>query len=666
MRCTFTSREELARLEERAASADELVLLDPEDHARRARWERVLAWYGASRSNAASAPGPSPEGHVVVAVGDEVALVARLFAGRERRPLLVVPRAEDVTPAVRAAGALSALVVADRRTTSVRALGAWRALSVPWGVITGVDLPGVAFALAKTALCHPAEALTWGFVDAHAGRRGVGRAHDAIDAQAATVQDVLSSDLDVLALVAHGEGAHANLESVVLCGRVGERERIDGRGSIWGCADTGAEERCKRVPGARKPTLTFSRLAVKTLVLASCSGYATAGELYPSDASAVLSALEGYTTAILTADRSVRLYRWLVDLTLGLLRAHGDASLVCRALDEVTLRDQHERAWVLVGDPSRRIAPPSPVPAIVEQSMPAALVVRGGELCVRAGESVYVRPGDVAAADATADWELLVDHLRSWRRASRSAARMELTLLTRYATKAAERDAVVALASQRWTIDAALHLATAAAATARRRGVWSDAIDEAIGDVAALASSYDEALAGVLAQQVFGQGFAEALEDGRAEARVPSIGLCPRCGLALATSRAVDPVVDDGARVIARCAICGPRESWEEGATRVDVVAPSALRAGEPARIEVTPRPATDPRDEPLGAAWMVIDLKDKGRGEVFFHARRSIDHEGAVFEIDVPRSLTPDLHTLECALVHRMRVAHLRTRLVG
>ena len=643
---------------------DRLVLLDPGVPARRERWERVLAWYGwgERRGHAARTKGPD---HVVIAVGSDVALVARPFARRAERPFITVSSAAEVLSAV-PAGARSVLVVADRMTASIRALDTWRTMTVPWGIITGVDLPGIAFALAKAELAHDGAHRAWGFVDANAGRHGFFAEHpNGEPRREPSVEDVLSSDLDVLTLVAHGEGAHANLNSVVLCGRVGDRERISSQSRVAGCLETTSGPRCKRVPGGGKPIVTFSRVLAKTLVLASCNGFATADELYPSDASAVLSAIDGHVSTIVTSDRSVRLFRWLSELAMSLLATKGDAYHLVEALDDVTLRDQHERAWVLVGDPMTSIAAPkTPAPRPIEErpSPPGASVLREGDFCARGRERLWVRADRPRLDDATAAWEAARSRLGLYWNASASAARFERTLLTRYADTDADRERVVSLASLRFAIDTSLHTAGSTATTVFERGVWPTVFDEVLSSIGPLVRRYDEALATLVAHLVFAKGFAEAFEDGRSATLVSSGGLCPRCDLPLTTSRAIDPIFGAHCRMHTRCALCGPRESWDEEGPRVRVNVPTSVQAGATARVDVSLQPGSDP----FVTAWIVAELKDKGRGEVVFSAQREVGMDGASFEIELPHSLTPDLHTLECVLVSGMRVAHMRVRTHG
>lgn len=106
----------------------------------------------------------------------------------------------------------------------------------------------------------------------------------------ATVEDLMTPR-DTLVLLGHGDGAHLHLGFAIICGRVGEVERIAGRPVAGGCSEAGG---CKKASTGTTPVVVARDLRARVLVVLSCHSLKHHGWLFPSDVSLAHSALSGY------------------------------------------------------------------------------------------------------------------------------------------------------------------------------------------------------------------------------------------------------------------------------------------------------------------------------------------------------------------------------------
>ncbi|MFQ5459055.1 MAG: hypothetical protein ACE5FC_11485, partial [Myxococcota bacterium] len=291
-------------------------VLAPGDPARKRQWARILRWHGLKqvRGKASRAPArarvASDRNNAVVAMDRQSRPVAALYAAALGRPCL----------AARAPGRLrrydSVLFVGAPSAFTMRRIRAFnRSLTVPWGVLTGKDLPALSFLAAKNLafLGRAARTPLTGFaIDIlhqsiiDAGSPYLFARPGALSAPRAR-RIVRAREAGVLVLHAHGEGGHANLGSIVLCGQSGGVERAqvddDGGPALDGCSGSGPARSCKRVHSDTVQVVGFDALRVKRFCFLSCNGFSVSGELYPSDVSAVFGCVEGYPAQVLLNDR---------------------------------------------------------------------------------------------------------------------------------------------------------------------------------------------------------------------------------------------------------------------------------------------------------------------------------------------------------------------------
>src|SRR5215207_392860 len=339
-----------------------IPLLAPAERRRLRRWEEILRGYGLEPYAGGAAPTPptdvEPDGSdVVVGFDDEYRPAAAMLAAATGRRLVVAPNDDPLRPlreSPRAGSAVFAGRPHNLRKENVHTLA--RSLEIPWGVLTASDLPAMSFLLAKQLanrraadggallLDAPAEAVSITGGAAHAD------GYSLTDGE--SLRGLLTTQSFTHMVVhAHGEGAHANLKSAVLCGLLGEAESWRGGALLDGCRQVRAKRYCKRASRQRRHIFSFGDLRARNVYLLSCNGCTTAGELYPTNVSAVLSAAEGYPAAFLTSDRSLGIDTRLPALALHLSSQGVTAAAICRSLNRIMMFRYGVRPFVLCGDP---------------------------------------------------------------------------------------------------------------------------------------------------------------------------------------------------------------------------------------------------------------------------------------------------------------------------
>jgi hypothetical protein len=236
---------------------DRIVLLDPRDEQRRARWRTILSSYTAQVNGlAVGTPQPSSVanscGDYVVSLGYEVGQIGTVLAQKlNRGHQYIADPAEIITGSLVPS---SLLLLAPRQRldfASVVAIEArLRLLGVRFGILTGRDLAGLSFAAAKTFLARRRPNLPAVTISALDHDRSYARS---------LPRDRESGSLII---AAHGEGAHLLLPDGVVCGLVGQQEVLGESPLVHGCSD----QSCKRARNYGLPHYFLHDIRTQLLV----------------------------------------------------------------------------------------------------------------------------------------------------------------------------------------------------------------------------------------------------------------------------------------------------------------------------------------------------------------------------------------------------------------
>ncbi len=584
------------------ADAGRVAVLAPAGSARRRRFSSVL--------DALTEEESAADGLWVVAL-DAATLPAARQLARLRKRRLLEPASEGAwIAAVNAERPAAIALVGAPDQFAYPRLQALLRLEVPWSIVTGQDLAATTLMVAKCCL-RPRQPSVESL---------------AIDAfyESPTTDEVLpmiDRRTRVLSLLGHGEGGHFKLGDVVACGAVGV-EASNGTPVEGGCSVSDNGHRvCKRAPDPNTAIVGFDSLKADILAIVTCNGFAIAGELYPSNASCVLAAIESDARAILAADAPVVMapgtrQECLAAPERGTIRALLDS---CNALQVRALRHAH---FHLVGDPSHLVEPS--LPSARDATVPYGL----GEVTTAHGlrsRGIY-------------DIEIAV------RRHKQNAL----------ATDDISGALYMGVVARRTTFDEQLHAIRTALQRTQEVGDTFD-VNAVEPGLTRLASAWDRAFASIVGCTALDEWPPLLLSPGPAE-REAIDGKCQRCAMPL------DATLLHGTVVWRRveCPICGRYGIEPPTGLAVELNVPPSIRPGESFRLEVGVRTSSVRDQKP----WVVVELKDKGAGVPIY--RRIANDWAVTLDVECPITVSPDLHSVEVVAVHQLQVTYARRRIVG
>ncbi|MFI6287644.1 hypothetical protein ACIBCM_23345 [Streptomyces sp. NPDC051018] len=639
----------------------QIALLRSADPQRAARWADVAAFYGA-QSPLTTAAAPA-DGSLVVGVGATSRLAQSAARALGRGFVHVDALNGALTVPVPDGG--SVLLAAQADTCSLASLApllhTWSQRSIRVGLLTGVDLPGIAFSLAKILAARTTRP------EAHDvlldGLTGTARCGRVLDER--TALDTAVGDRWRTAVVeAHGSGSHAILGPYSVCGLTGERE-LDSTGSpVPGGCTPG---RC-RAGGTLTPLL-LRDVACRTLALFVCTALILdPHEHYPSSVSLAHAALEGHPAAVIGMVHQDLPVTAEAHLTSRLLAAGRPLGAVTADLNDTVGRTS---GYLLLGDPDHSfgVAPEpgtAPVltlwpvrrPALLTTSSPdgrpVGLVTRDGiwhgpedaaQVTDGLGAALGLRTeltGWLTALDAGALFE---GNLRAWAMAAdhpKTRVVEGLKVMRRH--REATRESALA----------ALQLVQ----KSLRAGYGP--LPDLPADLDRHATSWAKALSEMSEHSRF--GMLDQLTDAATATHTRShgpaaVGPCGYCRSPLERTVWSGPLPGAVERIHITCPRCGlvadrPTSPAHE-AVRLHV--PGELVPGRSVRITVD-LPGAAP------GVWLAVQLRDRGRHALAAHHRPGVVGAAQV-EIAVPTDLQPEVHRIWALAVDRFLPAWHQVR---
>ncbi|OEJ22132.1 hypothetical protein AR457_40340 [Streptomyces agglomeratus] len=637
-----------------------IALLRPDDPQRAARWANVAAFYGA-QPPLAPAPGSAGE-HLVVGVGatGPLARVAARVLGRRFVPV------DDLSGAgtVPVPDGGSVLLTAPAGACSLAALDpllhSWSERSVRVGLLTGLDLPGISFSLAKILAGRTPQSEEHDvLLDGLTGTARIGRALD----ERTALETAVGGRWRTAVVEAHGSGSHALLGPYSVCGLTGERELAGPSKPVPGGCTPG---RCRA--GGRLTPLPLRDLACRTLALFVCTALILdPREHYPSSVSLAHAALEGHPAAVIGMVHQDLPVNAEPRLTGRLLAAGRPAGAVTADLNDTAGRVS---GYLMLGDPEQTFAPaPAPDTAPVLTPWPhwrpalLALPGPGGLPGLLTRDGIWHEPADpVAVADGhgaalglrteLTGWlaslgagALFEDNLRAWAMAAdRPKTRVVegLKVMRRY-REAAQASALAALHLVQKSLRAGHGpLPCLPAELDRHATNWAQA----------LAEMSEHSRFGMLDQ------FTDAATATHTPAHGPTgAGPCGYCRGPLERTVWCGPLPGAVERVRVACPRCGlvADRPTTPAHTAVRLQTPTALVPGQAVRITV------DLPDAASGL-WLTVQLRDRGRHALATHHIPGAAGTAGV-EMTVPADLQPEVHRIWALIVDRFLPAWHQVR---
>ncbi|MCA1616639.1 MAG: hypothetical protein LC800_21625 [Acidobacteria bacterium] len=646
-----------------------IPLLAPAARRRLRRWEEILRWYGLEPYVGGVAPTPptdvEPDGtDFVVGFDDEYRPAAALLAAATGRRLVVAPNDDPLRPLRESLHAGSAVFAGrphNLRKENVHTLA--RSLEIPWGVLTASDLPAMSFLLAKQL----------------ANRRAADGGALLLTAQSFTH----------MVVHAHGEGAHANLKSAVLCGLLGEAESWRGGALLDGCRQVRAKRYCKRASRQRRHIFSFGDLRARNVYLLSCNGFTTVGELYPTDVSAVLSAAEGYPATVVTSDRSLGIETRLPALALCLSSQGVAAAAICQSLNRIMMFRYGVRPFVLCGDPlgADACAPAEAsngdlsvrpreaarlidlkgweaAPVIGLAKDPPGISLFRGEGSSGALLSDGTKRRRVKLEDFSARWQARSDRIVTLARRGQALGRATTLIKDfwweKYRAHADFREMLEELAAAGRKLLTATQRSLRGLENIRCEGVWSPRVEILFDAAERHAGEWDECFARVIEGHILDWDLARLLLHDGLQTADNSGERCQRCGMELVLTEATDYVDSCKAAAATDCPNCGPQEFWQVGGVRFAVKGKPEIHPGRLYGFSVEARPTAGQLFSETPSGYVVAQFQDLG-GKPFWSEIAAVKNGKTRFRVPVPRGCPPDMQTLWIAWVQGVTVSAWR-----
>ncbi len=594
---------------------DSVPVLRPSD-VLACRWQKVIeTGYAGPRERAGRA--------CVIALSQEVRPLAEHFAARTgARPVSGTGAAERAA-LIRACPEPQVVLVGlagDLRVRDVRhALDAGREAGKSFGILVGRDPTELSFAIAK-ALLRPRPELQ--------GLQLFDAPSHGPDPAAAPVQvDELLAPARVKVIRAHGEGGHAKLGAVVVCGVLEDAEFPEAPDA--GCAQT--PRRCKRALASGAEVVFGHELTAAVICFVCCNGFNVAGELYPSPVSLALSFLQGGAAAVIAPLRPLVAPDALMDTLRDELAGGLPLGEVVRRLNELSGQHGDPDAFVLLGDPDV-----------------CAVEASGADVVTRPPRAVFL-PEDERA------WLFrLAQHAERGRRILRS---------TRAWLGDAPNPELDALDRQLAEIERALVNAIKWA----QSGLGEGSLERLRATLKLLrlrVTRWDEGAALLLIDH---RGTLDPFDIGHYDQAVAECRTdepCSRCGTPTEVHvyGRYEPAVQH--REARMCAVCGPVSESRAQGLRIALTVPERAVAGTTVSLRVD---LAAPADAPPLSRHAYVRLRcfDKANDRLIHDVRTVLAVEDSSFDTSFELDgASPDLHSVRAVAVSAFDVAYARGRL--
>ncbi len=609
------------------SESEPVPLLAPSDEDCRRRWDEVL------RDLYVPAPGPRAAGGVVVACGEELVPLARCLAARSDSRVAVCSSLQAAGSTVAAAPEPRAVVVSLASQLKMQMVGELvsgaRRAGKQLGFLSGRTLAGLSFSIAKTLL-SPRPSLSG--VDVF----------DAVSHQLdhSAPSDELADRLrrPCLAKVirSHGEGSHAKLPGLTVCGLLDPIEFPDApsRGCSW------LERRCKRSPAEATDVVFGHELRAPVVFFVCCNGFNFAKELYPSPVSMSLSLVEACPAAVIAPIRPLIAPDVIFEAIRPQLCGGAPLGEIVDALNAISEDMGQPNTFALHGDPQLRI-----LPRAVEGEDHADRQRRPRTAERRSAGDHDVESWLVRLLRRAERGRRLVRSINAWLdEDQRGVTEPAATLLTKV-----ERLAIYGLKR----------------AQAQRRAASS--VESARGTVPIrmMVRQWDTRMADLLLSM---RATVDPFDVGHYDQQLIEMRLahpCRRCGSLLEAYLYGRGEPDDEHRVAYLCCVCGPVSEHRERGLALEVVesTPSG-RGGEELVIRAKlHRP--DANDPVVGSTAVSLRFFDKARNECVVDVRRTVAAGTSLvdFVLPLPETLSTDQHSIWLAAVSAFDVAYARLR---
>ncbi|MGE7308094.1 hypothetical protein ACQKJG_30280 [Priestia megaterium] len=347
-------------------NSDVVPVLTPNNTKRKSRWTKVLDFHGVKQVDNVvnnqydelsyltihdlQSSKVLTENWVVLLNKDFLPAVY-FFSQKTNRSLIVIDSLEELIEIISYKTPKSILIIDKYQSFTIKILKEIsnsiynKSINIRWGIATAKDIEGISFVITKFLISGNIQGST-GTLDILNKR--IVNVKEGINYSTNSIKQAVNNTWENLIIAAHGEGAHANLESVVLCGLSEEIEKdLNGNYIHKGCN----LEKCKRAQSKNVESMPVYQLKIKNCLFLSCNGFSVAGDLYPSDLSFVLSAAEGYVTNIITTTETQSFNPDIVEIFHYMIQNEMNMSDIVNIHNDIQKNFKNNYPFVLFGDP---------------------------------------------------------------------------------------------------------------------------------------------------------------------------------------------------------------------------------------------------------------------------------------------------------------------------
>jgi hypothetical protein len=616
-----------------------IPVLRPQADEQERLWRRVVATQFVRPAERAARPE-----RLILAWGAEALRPARVYARYGGSPVIDCGSLEECVARIEGCTETNVLVVASARRLCIAAVtrmsSAARTAGRGIGFLCGRTEASLSFSVAKLLL-RPGVAAGGEFLDAphHDQRRNALGTPDEI------IRRLTEPSLFKI-IRSHGEGSHAKLPGVVICGLLEQTEFA--HAPDQGCSRD--ERRCKRARASGARVVFGHEVATPVIGFACCNGFNVASELYPSPMSMALSLVEGGAAAIIAPARPLIVPDAAMDrLYCGLAGGEPLGALV-QALNEMSEKNGQSNAFVLHGDPLYAL-PPSVGEAPGERAATFSRAATGSE------RSADVPRADQSAADLSTLQQWLVGLSRQTQQGRRLLRSTEAWLGENQA------GAVAPLAArldriERLALNAIKWAESHPAADSRR------VLQRFVVPIRLAVAQWDKEMATMLLGT---RSHLDAYDIGhydQVRIDVREGPGCRRCGTPVEIHRFGRDAPAQEHRLATLCCVCGPVSEHRADGMRLSLL--SSPKQGETGGRFALRAALTVPASAPVArGVQLFLRFYDKANDCCVYEELRKLPAESQAvdFAFELPGNLGTELHSIHMLAACGFEIAYARAR---
>ncbi|MDZ4481531.1 hypothetical protein [Bacillus cereus] len=351
-----------------------LPLLLPTDIKRKLRWSNILKTYGLTETKCIKMKHDYQcsvsyitmhnfhsqkdiQKNWIILLNKDFLYPVYFYARKTNRSLILIDSVDEINLLFSYDVPESVLIIDEHKSFNTRALKKMSNIiynnpnNIKWGVATAKDVAGISFVITKF-LIKQSLSEKIGTLDI------INKKIFQIQEQTGErinlsfsknmIKEFVGENWDSLCIGAHGEGSHANLESLVLCGLSEEVEKdLLGNPIHTGCK----QGECKRAHGEDVNVIPVYELKTGNCLFLSCNGFSVAGDLYPSDLSFILSASEGYIKNIITTTEVQAFHKDTGEVLQRMLKEKVGLGNIVNIHNDIQKNLKGTHPFILFGDP---------------------------------------------------------------------------------------------------------------------------------------------------------------------------------------------------------------------------------------------------------------------------------------------------------------------------